>query len=128
MFKRLAVISLVVLLGVTWQTGQGLAANHFKDLIQQYQALGQAGKYREAEKPAKELLAIVEKALGPDHPSTATSLSNLALLYSNQAKYDQAEPLYRRSLAIDEKALGPDHPSTATSLNNLAALRRAQGK
>src|SRR2546426_7329710 len=63
--------------------------------------------------------------LGPDHPSGATSLNNLAGLYRAQGQYAQAEPLYKRSLAIWEKALGPDHSSVATSLENLAALYRA---
>ena len=62
----------------------------------------------------------MEKALGPDHPEVATSLNNLAVLYSAQGKYAEAEPLYKRSLAIHEKALGPDHPDVAISLNNLA--------
>jgi len=65
--------------------------------------------------------------LGPEHPSTATSLNNLALLYDNQGLYAKAEPLYQRALAIYEKALGPEHPDTATSLNNLAGLYASQG-
>ena len=60
--------------------------------------------------------------LGPEHPKTAASLNNLALLYYNQRKYAKAEPLYQRALAIREKVLGPEHPDTATSLNNLAVL------
>ncbi|MEO0415279.1 MAG: tetratricopeptide repeat protein, partial [Verrucomicrobiota bacterium] len=39
------------------------------------------GKYEEAEPLYKRALAICEKQLGADHPDTATSLSNLALLY-----------------------------------------------
>ena len=74
------------------------------------------GLYSQAEPLYKRALAISEKALGPDHPSTATSLNNLALLYNSQGLYSQAEPLYKRALAINEKALGPDHPDTATSL------------
>ncbi len=70
----------------------------------------------------KRSLTIAEKALGPDHPSVATSLNNLAAPYEAQGRYTQAEPLLKRSLAIREKALGPDHPFVATSLNNLAAL------
>ena len=66
--------------------------------------------------------------LGPDHPDTALSLNNLAVLYDNQGKYDKAEPLYQRALTIREKVLGPDHPDTATSLNNLAVLYDNQGK
>ena len=73
-------------------------------------------------------MAICEKALGPDHHNTATTLNNLAELYKSQGKYDEAEPLYERALAICEKALGPDHPETAASLNNLATLREEQSK
>lgn len=73
-------------------------------------------------------LATQEQELGPNHPNTATSLNNLALLYHTQGKYTQAEPLYQRALAICEHELGPNHPDTATSLNNLAALYRNQGK
>ena len=66
--------------------------------------------------------------LGPDHPDTAESLNNLAILYFYQGKYEQAEPLYQRALAIYEQQLGALHPNTATSLNNLAALYNTQGK
>ena len=73
-------------------------------------------------------LTIREQQLGPEHPDTATSLNNLALLYDTQGKYEQAEPLYQRALAIREAALGYEHPATATSLYNLAELYRNQGK
>ncbi len=62
--------------------------------------------------------------LGPDHPDTATTLNNLALLYSDQGKYAQAEPLYQRALAIYEQAFDPDHPYIATVLENYARLLR----
>jgi tetratricopeptide (TPR) repeat protein len=68
--------------------------------------------------------AMWEKALGPDHPDAATSLSNLALLYEAQGRYAYAEPLYQRALAINEKALGPEHPDVATVLENYARLLR----
>jgi tetratricopeptide (TPR) repeat protein len=70
-------------------------------------------------------LAIREKALGPEHPDTATSLNNLALLLLAQGDLAAARPLYERALAIREKVLGPDHPYTATGLNNLAGLLQA---
>jgi tetratricopeptide (TPR) repeat protein len=73
-------------------------------------------------------LKIRKKALGPDHPDVAVSLSHLAFLYHYQGKYAEVERLYRRSLKINEKALGKDHPAVATDLNNLAALYEAQGK
>jgi tetratricopeptide (TPR) repeat protein len=72
-------------------------------------------------------LAIREKACGPEHPDTTTSLNNLAVLLQHQGDLAGARPLYERALAIREKALGPEHPKTALSLNNLAWLLRAQG-
>jgi tetratricopeptide (TPR) repeat protein len=72
-------------------------------------------------------LALREKALGPDHPATALSLNNLALLLQDQGDLAGARALHERALAIREKALGPDHPDTAESLNNLALLLQAEG-
>ncbi|XYI00858.1 tetratricopeptide repeat protein [Sorangium sp. So ce1128] len=76
---------------------------------------------------AERTLAILEKALGKEHPDVATSLNSLALLYYTKGDYARAEPLYQRALAIDEMALGRGHPYVATSLNNLAELYRAKG-
>jgi hypothetical protein len=45
----------------------------------------------------------VVAALGSDHPSTAMSFNNLALLYKSHDKYDLAEPLYLPALAITER-------------------------
>jgi tetratricopeptide (TPR) repeat protein len=89
---------------------------------------GAQGKYGEAEPLLQRALAIREEQLGPTHPDTVTSLSNLAYLYHAQGKYGEAEPLYQRVLAICEEQLGLTHPDTATSLNNLAGLYQAQGK
>jgi len=86
------------------------------------------GQYAQALPLYQRALAIREKALGPDHPSTGTSLNNLAGLYRAMGQYAQALPLYQRALAIREKALGPDHPSTGTSLNNLAGLYESMGQ
>ena len=85
------------------------------------------GRYGEAEPLYQRALAIVEQQLGPDHPDTATSLNNLAVLYESMGRYGEAESLYQRALAIVEQQLGPDHPDTASSLNNLAVLYWGQG-
>lgn len=72
-------------------------------------------------------MAISEKTLGPEHPATAASLNNLAVLLHDQGDYAGARPLYERALAIREKALGPEHPATATSFSYLAALLSLEG-
>ena len=86
------------------------------------------GKYGDAATIWQQILAIIVKALGPDHLDVARSLSELAVLLQKQGQYIEAETLYRRSLAIREKALGPDHPDAAASLNNLAELLQNQGQ
>jgi CHAT domain-containing protein len=78
----------------------------------------------EAEPLIRRALAIDETIFGPDHPTVATRLNNLAQLLQATGP---AELLYRRALAIYEKHLGPDHPNVATALNNLAALRAELG-
>jgi RNA polymerase sigma factor (sigma-70 family) len=86
------------------------------------------GQYGAAEPLYKRSLAILEKALGPQHIYVGYSLGNLAGLYKDQGQYGAAEPLYKRALAILEKALGPEHPDVALSLHNLALLYNNQGQ
>jgi tetratricopeptide (TPR) repeat protein/CHAT domain-containing protein len=90
--------------------------------------LYQAGKYAEAIEIAKRVIAIREKALGPDHPQVGSALNNLAALYRDQGRTSEAEPLLKRAIAIIEKALGPDHADVGLSLNNLAGLYYVQGR
>ena len=84
-------------------------------------------RYADAEPLYKRVLAITEKALGPDHPSVALALNDLAELYKEEGRYADAERLYKWALATWKKALGPYHPDVAQSLNNLADLYSAQG-
>ena len=62
-------------------------------------------QYARAEPNYQRVLALLEKALGPEHPDVALSLNNLAMFYEkNQGQYAKAEPLYQRSLAIRAKS------------------------
>ena len=61
---------------------------------------GAQGKDAEAEPLYERVLAILEEALGPEHPRVAVSLNNLAAHYRGQGKYTEAEPLHWRALAI----------------------------
>jgi hypothetical protein len=85
------------------------------------------GQYREALSCVKEALAIREKVLGPEHPSTAASLNNLGYLLQAMGDYEGTRPYFERALAIFEKVLGPEHPHTAQSLNNLGYLLASMG-
>ncbi len=93
-----------------------------KELNAKVAKLYSEGRYVEAIPIASRLLAIVEKAFGPEHPDVAYSLNNLAVLYEMTGDHAKAEQLLQRSLAIREKTLGPKHPQVVASLSNLATL------
>jgi len=71
-------------------------------------------------------LAVRERALGPDHPDVAESLTNIAILYNQRLEFAKAQPLYERALRIYEKARGPDHANVAHCLTDLAVLHLEQ--
>ncbi|MBW1789099.1 MAG: CHAT domain-containing protein, partial [Deltaproteobacteria bacterium] len=83
--------------------------------------------YTEAEPLFNRSLAMAQKVLGPDHPDTALTLNNFAVLYDNMKNFSKAETLYKQALEIHEKSLGVNHPNVALDLNNLAFLNQAMG-
>ncbi|KAH6989834.1 putative kinesin [Ilyonectria destructans] len=91
-------------------------------------ALDAREKYKEAEQIKRRALDASEKVLGREHPSTLTSISNLALVLRYQGKYKEAEQINRRALDAREKVLGRQHPDTLTSISNLALVLQYQGK
>jgi len=131
--RRLVTVLLVVLglaLGPSSRVaGQNSSAElaEAERLSKRVVELRNAGRYDDAVPLAERALAILEKALGAEHPNVATALNSLATLYANKGDYERAEPLYQRALTILEKALGAEHPDVATALNNLAALYAYKG-
>jgi tetratricopeptide (TPR) repeat protein len=91
-------------------------------------ALQHAGDLGAARPWYERALGVRERVLGPDHPDTAASLNNLAILLRAQGELAAARPLFERALEINERVLGPDHPATALCLNNLARLLQDQGE
>jgi tetratricopeptide (TPR) repeat protein len=70
----------------------------------------------------RRVLAIDEKAHGSDHPTTATTRSDLGYLMHQTGRYREAEVDLRRALEIREQILGSDHAHTAQSRHQLAML------
>ncbi|WP_165423003.1 FxSxx-COOH system tetratricopeptide repeat protein [Ktedonosporobacter rubrisoli] len=117
------------LMATTWIEQEQLSTEEAASLLGQTgRYLYRRGHYWEAEPLYKRALEIRRRSLGEEHPDTAMSLNNLALLYWYQGRYEEAEPLYKRVLEICEQQLGEEHPDTATSLNNLAMLYQEQGR
>jgi tetratricopeptide (TPR) repeat protein len=76
----------------------------------------------------RQVLGLRETALGKEHPSTLTSMNNLAGVLRDQGKYEEAEEMYRQALRLRMMVLGKKHPSTLTSMNDLAGVLNDQGK
>ncbi|KAH7124548.1 hypothetical protein EDB81DRAFT_872342 [Dactylonectria macrodidyma] len=72
-----------------------------------------ARNYRAAEKLGEKAVKTRVNVLGEEHPSTLTSMTNLALTYRNQGRWKEAEELQ-------------EHSNTLSSINNLAITYRDQ--
>ncbi len=57
-------------------------------------------------------LAIRERVLGPENPSTAATYNNIAELYRAQGNYVKALENYRKANAVFLSVLGEEHPYT----------------
>ncbi|HXG03351.1 MAG TPA: tetratricopeptide repeat protein [Candidatus Binatia bacterium] len=74
----------------------------------------------EAERLAKEAIAIWERLRGPDDPYIATGLLTLAAVTRRRGRPGDAAALCARALVIREKTLGPVHPDTEAARRALA--------
>src|SRR5579862_5269146 len=86
------------------------------------------GRYDEAEKSFSQVMETRKRELGGEHPSTLTSMANLASTFWNQGRWKEAEELQAKELEICSRVLGEEHPSTLTSMANLAWTYRNQGR
>ncbi len=79
---------------------RAVPAPSLNNLAALYQA---QGNYAEAEPLYRRSLAIMEKALGPEHPNVATNLENYAALLRETGRADEAAEMEARAKAIRAK-------------------------
>ncbi|KIX00980.1 uncharacterized protein Z518_10046 [Rhinocladiella mackenziei CBS 650.93] len=118
--------------------------------LEAYNNLGEAlnwkGDRSAAERYLQKALKGQREIPKAEHPSTLTSMANLASTYRNQGRWQEAEELdvqvmetrkrvlgaeHPSTLTIMEtssRVLGAEHPSTLTSMANLASTYRNQGR
>lgn len=72
----------------------------------------------------RQALKLCQRVLSKEHPSTLTSMNNLALVLS---KYEQGEEMHRQTLGL-ETVLSKYHLSTLTSMDNPGYVLRDQDK
>ncbi len=73
------------------------------------------GDYDGAEDYFQRALKIRSNRLGPDNLATATTLSQLGLLYVRKGDDARAEPLLVKAIATEEKISAEDGPDLARS-------------
>jgi tetratricopeptide (TPR) repeat protein len=83
------------------------------------------GDYGKALEYYGKALAIRERVLGKEHPSTATTYNNIGGVYRAQGDYAKALEYYRKANAVFLSVFGENHPytqNTALSINKLELL------
>jgi tetratricopeptide (TPR) repeat protein len=87
----------------------------------------QRGKDVPAEHLFKQSIAMVEGAIGPEHPLLLRPLNNVAVLCDRKGRKDEASSTFLRALAIAEVHLGSGHPFYAILLLNYSVFLRHIG-
>jgi Tfp pilus assembly protein PilF/predicted Ser/Thr protein kinase len=80
------------------------------------------GEYDDAWMYYDDARAMLERVLGPEHPSVGYALYNLGNIAVDQGELERGREYYGRALAILETALGPEHPDIASCLSNRAGI------
>lgn len=111
------------------QTQSESPADEAKRLSQSVAELYKQKKYDEALPPARRAVELAEKAYGPEHRFTGSTLANLAVVLIGKKQLDEALRLYERILTIREKATGPSLPfeRTAFEIHLCAIAGKAAG-
>jgi tetratricopeptide (TPR) repeat protein len=86
-----------------------------------------AGDAQTAEVHWRRAYAIMEAALGPDHPELFYSLGNLSEAMREQGKFDEALVMLQRVAAL-QRSLPPIHREHATTLHNIAGVQLRRGE
>jgi len=90
--------------------GDGSAREHHPILcpVRELQALTVRGQHR--------------RMLTDDHPKTAESYENLAVILKDQGKFADAQTLYVKALAINRRLLTDNHPLTARNYGRIPKI------
>jgi len=90
--------------------------------------LTDTGRFADAERPYRELLADRERVYGADAIETCRVKGNLAYVLDKLGRDEEAERLYRENVAGLESTHGPDEPETIFAKNNFAAFYRVRSR
>jgi CHAT domain-containing protein/Tfp pilus assembly protein PilF len=97
-----------------------LAVAQASDLLVEAQLENGKGGTSATLRLAERVVQLKEQHLGPGHPDTTVSLTNLGTAHEQRGEFTAAVRQHERALAIRVAALGPNDPRVADSLDHLA--------
>jgi hypothetical protein len=62
-----------------------------------------------------------KRVLGVEHPSTLTSMNNLAFIWKGLGRDKEALELMEECVVLGTRIIGPNHPNTLSSRTTLLA-------
>ncbi len=89
-----------------------------------YQSLGE---FEQSAALNRRSIALIERVLGPEHPSLVPHLTNLTIVQGTLNQLAEARETATRGLELQVSVLGPDHPAVGGALNNLGNIAMLQG-
>jgi len=98
------------------------AAAYAAHMAARFQA--RQGFHAAAEATLRDVLAVRQRVLGPDHPDTLATRHQIARVMAAQGDHGAAEAEYRDVLAAELRVLGPDHPDTQITFGCIDDLAR----
>jgi serine/threonine protein kinase/tetratricopeptide (TPR) repeat protein len=86
------------------------------------------GLYSRATPLLERSVGLSRRVLGPEHPDTLRSQSQLGWTLQEQGRNQEAENLERKTLDSQRRVLGPEHLDTLKTLGNLAWTLEQEGR
>ncbi|KAH8833238.1 hypothetical protein DL96DRAFT_1677429 [Flagelloscypha sp. PMI_526] len=101
---------------------------HWKLLYSLWRIYDEGGLFAESCKIGETQLKGCQDCFGSEHPSTLTSMHNLAVTYSDLGRHSDALNLKERVVELRKRILGPEDPHTLTSMHILAVTYSDLGR
>lgn len=92
------------------------------------EVLSFTGRIPQALEREPEVIARIERALGPDHDLMQRLLNGSGHRLHMQGRFAEAEETFARLAGLREREYGREHPLTLHSLNGLALVLREQNR
>jgi serine/threonine protein kinase len=86
------------------------------------------GLFPQAEKLQTRALDIRRRVLGPEHPDTLRSMTDVGKILAVLGHKEEAQKMLADALSLDRRVLGNEHPETLRCMNTFAYLLTVQDR